>query len=165
MNQEIKQSYEGYDLDSSFEIRIHPAKGRGVHAKRKFLKGEVVSISPILFFPNDEYETHGKYTQLDDYTYKWPGGFALALGLGSLFNHEPFGRQNLGFTRYIEKSLIKYTTLRDINIGEEMTISYGDNVWFDEYSNEGDGNKIEKSKIYAENHKNEEDSFFSNFQF
>ncbi|KAJ2027588.1 hypothetical protein H4S03_008189, partial [Coemansia sp. S3946] len=70
------------------------------------------------------------------------GGFALALGLGSMFNHEPFGCENIGFTRDTGAGLIRYTALRDIVAGEELCICYGPNVWFDvstKTSNEQEG--------------------------
>ncbi|KAJ1865135.1 hypothetical protein LPJ73_000089 [Coemansia sp. RSA 2703] len=61
-----------------------------------------------------------------------------------MFNHEPFGHQNVGFTRDMSQNVIKYTALRDISAGEELCICYGPNVWFDmvsENQQSGCGNK------------------------
>ncbi|KAJ2368171.1 hypothetical protein H4S01_001738, partial [Coemansia sp. RSA 2610] len=92
----------------------------------------VVHISPVLVFGAQEYREHGKYTCLDHYTYCWRDGqFALALGLDSMFNHEPSGRENVGFVRDMDQALIRYVALRDIAAGEELCICYGPNVWFD----------------------------------
>ena len=55
---------------------------------------------------------------------------ALALGLGSLFNHSRL-RQNVGWKRDIPNTCIVYTALRDIQAGEELCISYG-RLWFDD---------------------------------
>ncbi|CAO3692845.1 unnamed protein product [Rhizopus stolonifer] len=96
------------------ELRSHPVRGRGVFAKE----------------PIQQYDTHGKYTVLDHYTYCWPGGgYALALGLGSMFNHD--NKPNIGFIRDKTNQLIRYTALRDIEAEEELCISYGSHLWFD----------------------------------
>jgi uncharacterized protein len=55
---------------------------------------------------------------------------ALALGLGSLFNHSR--HQNVGFQRDVQRQCIIYTTLREIAAGEELCISYGSHLWFDD---------------------------------
>ncbi|OCT54914.1 hypothetical protein CLCR_03210 [Cladophialophora carrionii] len=55
---------------------------------------------------------------------------ALALGLGSMFNHSTRD-QNVGWIRNTETEVIVYTTLRDIKAGEELCISYGSaRLWF-----------------------------------
>ncbi|KAI8323314.1 SET domain-containing protein, partial [Martensiomyces pterosporus] len=113
------------------ELRAHPQRGRGVFTRSPIAKGTLIHLSPILLFDHKEYAEHGKYTKLDHYTYCWKGGYALALGLGSMFNHEPFGHENVGFTRDMDNALIRYTALRDIEPGEELCICYGPNVWFD----------------------------------
>lgn len=77
---------------------------------------------------------------MDQYSYNWPvrdavsGKVAvtqaLALGLGSMFNHAR--DQNVGFRRDGEKEVIVYRTLRDVQAGEELCISYGAHLWFEE---------------------------------
>lgn len=57
---------------------------------------------------------------------------ALALGLGSMFNHSTLA-QNVGWKRNTETDVIVYTALRDIKAGEELCISYGSaRLWFDD---------------------------------
>ncbi|KAF9585766.1 hypothetical protein BGW38_000851 [Lunasporangiospora selenospora] len=112
------------------------AKGRGVVTKSFIPSRTLVDISPILLFPTEEYNTHGQFTQLDHYTYRWQGGMALALGLGSMFNHSKY--PNVGFQRDFENKMIRYTTLRDIQSGEELCISYGPNLWFPDMEEEID---------------------------
>ena len=53
---------------------------------------------------------------------------ALALGLGSMFNHKRI--QNVAWKRDIPMQVIRYLTLRDIEAGEELCISYGSKLWF-----------------------------------
>lgn len=93
-----------------------------------------IDLSPILLFPTEEYTLHGQFTQLDHYTYRWLGGMALAIGLGSMFNHSK--EPNVGFQRDFENKMIRYTTLRDVAPGEELCISYGPNLWFPDMEDE-----------------------------
>ncbi|KAJ2746306.1 hypothetical protein GGI20_001428 [Coemansia sp. BCRC 34301] len=128
------------------ELRTHPLRGRGVFTRLAIEKGTLVHISPVLLFDHTEYSEHGRHTKLDHYTYCWQGGFALALGLGSMFNHEPFGRENIGFTRDMGQGLIRYMALRDIAAGEELCICYGPKLWFDvatEASNDQESAELE----------------------
>ncbi|KAF9934896.1 hypothetical protein FBU30_010163 [Linnemannia zychae] len=113
---------------SALRIQECGAKGRGVVTTTVIPARTVIDISPILLFPTEEYSSHGQYTQLDHYTYRWKGGMALALGLGSMFNHS--NTPNVGFQRDFENSLIRYSALREILPDEELCISYGPNLWF-----------------------------------
>ena len=62
---------------------------------------------------------------------------ALALGLGSMFNHSLRG-QNVGWLRNLESDCITYTATRDIGKGEELLISYGSGkLWFEDADGEG----------------------------
>ncbi|SAM05356.1 hypothetical protein [Absidia glauca] len=113
------------------EFRTDPLKGRGVFATQAIPRRTLIDISPVLVFPADEYDLHGQHTQLDHYTYKWQhGSMALALGLGSMFNHA--NEPNVGFFRDFGNSMIKYVALRDLAVDEELCISYGANLWFED---------------------------------
>lgn len=116
----------------ALELRSDPIKGRGVFTRERLERNTLVEISPILLFNEQEYSSHGKYTILDQYTYCWQGGFALALGLGSMFNHD--STPNIGFIRDIANKLIRYVTLRVIEKEEELCISYGNHLWFEDDS-------------------------------
>lgn len=116
----------------ALELRSDPIKGRGVFTRERLDRNTLVEISPILLFNAEEYASHGKYTILDQYTYCWQGGYALALGLGSMFNHD--STPNVGFIRDIPNKLIRYVTLRDIEREEELCISYGNHLWFQDDS-------------------------------
>ena len=64
---------------------------------------------------------------------------ALALGLGSMFNHSTL-QQNVGWKRNTEIDVIVYIALRDIKKGEELCISYGSaRLWFPD----ADANKLD----------------------
>ncbi|KAF9468546.1 cytidine deaminase-like protein [Collybia nuda] len=104
-------------------------KGRGVFASHTIQRQTIVEISPVLLFSSEEYDLHGKYTILDQYTFKWTDGrLALALGLGSLFNHSE--TPNISYTLDPSTDSIRYVTVRDIEPDEELCIFYGHNLWF-----------------------------------
>jgi uncharacterized protein len=68
---------------------------------------------------------------------------AMVLGLGSMFNHSR-QNQNVGWTRDPEQQVIVYRALKDIAVGEELCISYGDHLTFvdvDRIEHEGDAAK------------------------
>ena len=67
----------------------------------------------------------------------------MVLGLGSMFNHG-VRRQNVGWTRDLQRQVIVYTALRDIEPGQELLISYGPQLTFvdvdgDQPAEEGGG--------------------------
>ncbi|KAL4073156.1 hypothetical protein V8B97DRAFT_1869217 [Scleroderma yunnanense] len=105
-------------------------KGRGVFASRVIPAQTIIETSPVLLFTRDEYEAHGKHTLLDHYTFNWRDGrMALALGLGSLFNHSEC--PNVSYSIDATRDCIIYTSTRTINPDEELCIFYGHSLWFD----------------------------------
>ncbi|KAF9155544.1 hypothetical protein BG015_009520 [Linnemannia schmuckeri] len=149
---------------TTMQIQDCGAKGRGVVTTVVVPAHTVIDISPILLFPSEEYSTHGQYTQLDHYTYRWKGGMALALGLGSMFNHS--STPNVGFQRDIDNGLIRYSTLREIQVGEELCISYGPNLWFPDMEDpQGQNNSGGATKEPVDDSEDETvESFFSRIQ-
>ncbi|KIY71723.1 cytidine deaminase-like protein [Cylindrobasidium torrendii FP15055 ss-10] len=110
-------------------IKYSEGKGRGVFATQTIPPQKIIEISPVLLFGADEYDAHGKHTALDHYTFKWPGArLALALGLGSLFNHSE--NPNVSFELDTSTESIRYKTFTTIAPGEELCIFYGHNLWF-----------------------------------
>ncbi|KAL1659976.1 hypothetical protein GGF50DRAFT_64145 [Schizophyllum commune] len=110
-------------------IRYSPGKGRGVYAAREIPSQTLLEISPVLLFEREEYAEHGRHTLLDHYTFVWKDGrMALALGLGSLFNHS--SAPNVSYTLDPTTESIRYTTTRRILTGEELCIFYGHKLWF-----------------------------------
>ncbi|KAG2155865.1 uncharacterized protein EDB93DRAFT_1079925 [Suillus bovinus] len=111
-------------------IKTAEGKGRGVYASRIIPSQTVIEVSPVLLFTRTEYDNYGRHTILDHYAFKWRDGrMALALGLGSLFNHS--SNPNVSYTIDPAHDCIKYTTTRTINPEEELCIFYGHNLWFD----------------------------------
>ncbi len=75
-------------------------------------------------------------TRLHDYYFQWDGDrAAIALGLGSLYNHS--SAANAEFELDYDFEQIKFKALRHINPGEEITTDYrvGNpemKLWFEE---------------------------------
>lgn len=126
------------------ELRCHPQRGRGVFTTKPLSHKTLVDISPVLLMNHAEYSAHGQHTILDHYTYRWEGGYALALGLGSMFNHAK--NPNVGFIRDIPNAVIRYFTLRPIETGEELCISYGDHLWFEDTDRPSSENEQDSSE-------------------
>jgi len=64
-----------------------------------------------------------------------------------MFNHSS-SHQNVGWERDVANKLIVYKTLREVEVGEELCISYGDRLWFvdadaQEAEDEGEGDGLE----------------------
>ncbi|ESZ97140.1 hypothetical protein SBOR_2498 [Sclerotinia borealis F-4128] len=65
---------------------------------------------------------------------------AIVLGLGSIFNHSTL-YPNVGWERDIEHLLMTYTAIRDIKEGEELCISYGSRLTFEDIDTEAEALK------------------------
>ncbi|GAC99524.1 hypothetical protein PHSY_007126 [Pseudozyma hubeiensis SY62] len=110
--------------------------GRGIYATQPIASETLIEISPVLLFPPAEYREYGSKTQLDGYTFIWKRTgkdtaiMALALGLGSLFNHS--ARPNVKWTLDYKTHSIRYETVRRVEEGEELVISYGSGrMWWE----------------------------------
>ncbi|RPD77446.1 hypothetical protein L226DRAFT_544086 [Lentinus tigrinus ALCF2SS1-7] len=116
--------------NAGLRIEYAEGKGRGVYACREIPAQTLIEVSPVLLFTATEYEAHGKHTALDHYTFVWRDGrMALALGLGSLFNHSQ--RPNVSYTIDPATESIRYVTSRKVLPDEELCIFYGHKLWFD----------------------------------
>lgn len=121
----------------ALSVRKTTSAGRGVFAVKPLKAGMLINVSHVLLFPADEYQVHGKHTQLDNYTYIWNKGadgvtMALALGLGSLFNHS-YESPNVSYTFDRVKETIRYTLMKNVDAETELCISYGSGkMWWEE---------------------------------
>ncbi|SCV74797.1 BQ2448_7826 [Microbotryum intermedium] len=120
---------------SPISILSTPSAGRGVFASAPIPSGTLIEIAPVLVLSDEEYHRNGvDTTKLKGYVFTWKGkrkedrGMALALGLGSLFNHSQ--RPNINFVLHPDEYTIHYTTSRAIEQGEELCIFYGHDAHF-----------------------------------
>lgn len=106
----------------AIEIRQCPGKGLGVFALRPFREDEVIERVPVIVVPEAEVGDIGGWTGLAGYCFHWgPGKVALALGYGSLYNHST--RPNARYDDTGRRTKV-FTAIRDIEKGEEITVSY-----------------------------------------
>jgi uncharacterized protein len=106
----------------AIEIKRVRGKGRGVFARRRIRRREVIERVPVLVLPEEEVRDAQSWTGLAGYCFRWSGGrLALALGYGSLYNHSY--RPN---ARYEDngRRIMVFTAIRDIGPGEEITVNY-----------------------------------------
>lgn len=105
----------------------HTSKGRGVFAKRRYRAGETVESSPIMEV-QAPWEALPRAVQL--IVYEWgylagdprPDVRGIALGMGSLFNHDD--QPNLRYEAHAAERALVFTATRNIEPGEELTINY-----------------------------------------
>jgi uncharacterized protein len=98
--------------------------GRGVIAVSEIAAGETIEVCPILELA--EGDASGL---LDDYTVALDdgsSGTALLLGYGSLYNHSD--EPNAEYV-VLADDAYSFVALRDIEAGEQITISYGEEWW------------------------------------
>jgi SET domain-containing protein len=115
------------------EVRPSPRHGLGVFAVERIDEGAVVERCHVLLLPPAEAEvvaTGGLYGMM----YDWPdGSSAVALGFGSLYNHDP--EPNAEYTAHEDGPMLVIVARRTIEAGEEVTIDYTGGgqieLWFD----------------------------------
>ncbi|KAF2745707.1 SET domain-containing protein [Sporormia fimetaria CBS 119925] len=119
----------------SLVLHLDTPKGRGVFATTRIPAKTLLETCPVLLLGVEENREHIEKTSLFHYTYNWPLPHppyktqAVVLGLGSMFNHSTYS-QNVVWERDISRQIITYRALRDIEVGEELCISYGSHLTF-----------------------------------
>ncbi len=122
--------------------------GDGVFALRSFKPGEVVEICPVILLTMSPQKVPDDFPRaLTTRLFAWGnltggqyGGCtqALALGLGSMYNHD--NPSNMCYEAIREGALLRFVAVRGISVDEELTINYNaiggghqwhDNNWFD----------------------------------
>jgi len=96
-------------------------KGLGVFARRRFDKGDEIERVPVIVLPTSELAAHPD-SVLGRYAFTWDDRhLAMALGYGSLYNHNP--SPNASHKDTAPRTKI-FFAVRDIEAGEEITIDY-----------------------------------------
>lgn len=99
-------------------------KGRGVFAQKDFRKGQIIEICPALNCLKSDWQFLSK-TSISQYVFDWGDGTAaLALGLGSLYNHSET-KPNAETEVCTKTRTITYRAIRKIKKGEEILFDYG----------------------------------------
>lgn len=138
---------------SALVVQETEHKGRGVFATCDIPQGSWIERAPVLILKPEEWKQVAS-TMIYHYVFDWEPhghGAALALGCGSLYNHDV--NPNTYYLRREKERALDFFALRDIRKGEELLINYNgeptsqDRVWFekheDEDENDGDGEEEE----------------------
>lgn len=105
------------------KVKNSKGKGRGVFASRKIKKGTIVERSPLITFNKKDTELL-ENTLLDKYCFEYKKDrVCLALGVGSLFNHDM--DNNIVAILNYDKNVMEFKTTKEIYKGEELYINYG----------------------------------------
>ncbi len=111
-------------------------KGRGVFTSIEISEGDLIEICPVIEISKLEIPIIHK-TTLHDYYFLWGEDMdqcAIALGFGSLYNHEI--QPNANFILDFENKSIDIVAIKTISPGDEITLNYngepGDEtpLWF-----------------------------------
>jgi len=111
-------------------------KGRGVFTSIDISVDDIIEVCPIIKISKVQLPVIHK-TVLHDYYFLWGEHMdecAIALGFGSLYNHEVY--PNANFILDSENDTIDIVAIRNIGAGEEITLNYhgesGDEepLWF-----------------------------------
>eukprot|EP00540_Astrosyne_radiata_P023587 CAMPEP_0116847314 /NCGR_PEP_ID=MMETSP0418-20121206/14365_1 /TAXON_ID=1158023 /ORGANISM="Astrosyne radiata, Strain 13vi08-1A" /LENGTH=213 /DNA_ID=CAMNT_0004478745 /DNA_START=276 /DNA_END=917 /DNA_ORIENTATION=+ len=110
------------------------SKGRGLFAIRDIPPRTLLHIAPCIIIQAHEYQNHLRHSILEDYLFNGGGGGnkLMALGDGSLFNHA--NRPNVDYRIHcmLDECVIRFTSGHAvIEKGEELCISYGSHLWFE----------------------------------
>jgi SET domain-containing protein len=112
-------------------------RGRGVFARRKINRGELIERSPVIVIPGREWSTMDE-TILSNYVFDWgekEEHAAVALGYVSIYNHSY--KPNAELTECLDQHVIEVSALRDIKPDEEIFVNYNgapddrEDLWFD----------------------------------
>lgn len=123
---------------AALEMKPLPGKGKGVVATAFIPKDTLVEIAPSIRLTRADLD-HIDQTLLGDYVFVWDETdaisnveypFAIIAGIISMLNHS--GNANMRLESDSATQTMSILADRDIVIGEELTIDYGD-TWFEEH--------------------------------
>jgi SET domain-containing protein len=143
----ITKNTDGRALHEPDPLQIHgnvgwttiEGKGRGVVALKSIGAGRVFERCPVLVMDYAEVSTEkGAELELNNYMFRWGPeddnrvSDKMAMGIGGhmvLYNHSH--DPNADIKQDMRNNLMEFFALRDIAPGEEITIDYDCNIWFD----------------------------------
>ena len=113
-------------------------KGRGVFTREPIESGTEIEICPLIVLPKTDSVWQHNDSILDNYYYAWKvngkDAAALALGMGSLYNHSY--TPNTKYVQDYKKEEIAFVAIKDIKADQEITVNYNGDpkdkspVWF-----------------------------------
>lgn len=100
------------------------AKGRGVFSSKKIERDTIIERCPVLELPAEDLQ-HLDQTELYNYYFSWGKelkGGAVALGLGSIYNHSY--TPNALYRLDMDDLVIEFVAIKKILANDEITINY-----------------------------------------
>lgn len=117
------------------ELAVVPidGKGRGIVTTQRIAAGTVIETAPVVPYRTecrrDEMPDRSLPPELADLPHDWDEKHGcLVFGAMQFTNHSD--TPNASFTRDFEALTMTFTALRDIEVGEEITIDYGIPLWW-----------------------------------
>lgn len=111
-------------------VRSSTIDDRGLFATRRVRSGRTLVESPVLVLPSS-HRAALCTTPIYEYTFKWELDYgALALGAISFANHS--SRPSAFCYPDFERRTLVLVALKDIEMGQEVTIDYGEEIWFED---------------------------------
>lgn len=110
-------------VDPRLEVRWDEGFGHGVFAKEAIPSNAFVEMAPVVVF--DPKDVSGG--NIVNYCISWGEKLAVGLGWTMVYNHGD--ENNCEFSVNHHDSLIAIITVKDIEAGEQLTVSYGP-TWF-----------------------------------
>lgn len=104
-------------------VRIRKNRyGRGLYARRNLRRGALIEVSPVIVINRNDV---GDDEMLSNYVFEWSRGKrAVALGMGSLFNHSSTV-PNAWWEVVRDKKVLRFYAAKDIREGDEIFVNYG----------------------------------------
>jgi uncharacterized protein len=99
-------------------------QGRGILARHKILKGELIERAPVIVVPDKQWPNVAD-SILSDYAFDWgvkDEHAAIALGYVSIYNHSY--SPNAKLEELLDELAMEIIALRNIEADEEITINY-----------------------------------------
>lgn len=100
-----------------------PIHGRGMFATRNIKSGEVIETAPLILFDRSDVN---KGSILLDYDLTVKDKSAIMLGHASIYNHSDNANAEW---EYDSDPKLFITATRDIHVGEEIFVDYGQPYW------------------------------------
>lgn len=126
------------DQPLHIEVKESLLHGRGVFAKSRIRKGELIEQAPVIFLSNEEKETL-RFTKLYHYYFLLDNPekqTAFSFGYASFYNHSAEANAFYTFSR--KRNTLNFYAYRTIEVGSEITINYN-------------GKPNDKSEVYFPN--------------
>lgn len=118
----FKQTSNPYTIPQIKLKHSYQIKDRGAFATKSYKKGEILEICPAILQKTDDVQ--GK---VRDYLFRYDEDNSLiGFGYCSMYNHSDNPNANW---HVINSEKIKIKAARDIDVGDEIFVSYGDDYW------------------------------------